>query len=139
MMLLTVGCGDPFGDGSTKTTTFTASEVAAVTVTPDPFEVFARNAVKDASGSGFTVLIGPYGNDDGPTHYSNCLEFCNQVLGSGSVSCAGPAVIGPNGVKFANGATFSTDRIVGTGDEAIRCDYQDQETPVSGCNKPPQF
>jgi hypothetical protein len=115
--------------------TFTASEITAVTVSPDPFDVAARTAVPDAPVVGFTVLIGPYGNDDGPTYYSSCLDYCDQVVGSGSVSCAGPAVIGPNGVTFANGDTFSTDRIIGTGHEAIRCDYQDQETPGNGgCN-----
>jgi hypothetical protein len=87
-------------------------------------EVVTDNAIPDPSGGGFRVLLGPDGLD-GSTYYSGCKDYCDQVLMGGTVSCAGPAPVGPNGVTFADGTTFPTASISGTGDQAIRCDYQD--------------
>jgi hypothetical protein len=101
MFLLAVGCDD--------TKTITSNDVLSENVVPDP------------SGGGFHVLLGPDGLD-GSTYYSSCLEYCDQVVQSGTVSCTGPAVIGPNGVTFADGTKFPTASIEGIGDEAIRCD-----------------
>jgi hypothetical protein len=52
------------------------------------------------------------------------------------VSCTGPAVIGPNGVTFADGTKFPTASIEGIGDEAIRCDYQSEEFVGCGVGSP---